>query len=226
MDPRKDGYRSECDVCRNATKDCCPRRKPGKMVPFDEVLKGIKDCPQFESTMENILDTPVSDAIKDAIDRKKINCKDCILWITCAKVLPNGAAINCEDFKPMTELPPIVTDHLCGRCHHAPRPHLVSGVVNECRDFDQLPNVEEQPTEKGKPVQVDVINHPSHYTFSTIEVLDAIEAWNLPYHLGNVVKYVARSAHKNKALEDLKKAKFYLDRFIKLVDEGKMKVSE
>jgi len=122
--------------------------------------------------------------------------------------------------------PLIVFDFLGGLCHHAPRPHSVSGVVNECRDFDQLPNVEEQPTEKGKPVQVDVVNHPSHYTFSTIEVLDAIEAWNLPYHLGNVVKYVARSAHKDKALEDLKKAKFYLDRFIKLVDEGKMKVSE
>lgn len=60
----------------------------------------------------------------------------------------------------------------------------------------------------------DPINHPSHYTFGGIEVIDAIEAWGLGFHLANVVKYVARAAHKGQELQDLKKAAWYLDRKI------------
>ena len=60
----------------------------------------------------------------------------------------------------------------------------------------------------------DQVAHPPHYTFSHIEVIDAIEAWQLGYHLGNVVKYVARAKHKGRALEDLKKAQWYLGREI------------
>lgn len=60
----------------------------------------------------------------------------------------------------------------------------------------------------------DPINHPAHYTFSKLEVIDAIEAWGLGFHDGNVVKYVARAKHKGRELEDLKKARWYLDRQI------------
>ena len=65
----------------------------------------------------------------------------------------------------------------------------------------------------------DTINHPSHYTFGKIEVIDVIEDWELPYHLGNVVKYVARAGKKNKdkKIEDLEKAKWYLERYIKKI---------
>lgn len=69
----------------------------------------------------------------------------------------------------------------------------------------------------------DEINHPAHYTFSSIEVIDAIEAWRLPYHLGNVVKYVARAGHKGPALPDLQKARWYLDRYIARATEAKKK---
>jgi hypothetical protein len=58
------------------------------------------------------------------------------------------------------------------------------------------------------------IDHPPHYTFGAIEVIDAIEAWELGFHLGNVVKYVARAAHKGDQLADLKKARWYLEREI------------
>lgn len=64
----------------------------------------------------------------------------------------------------------------------------------------------------------DVVNHPPHYTFGGIEVIDAIEAWGLGFHLGNVVKYVARSAHKGSELQDLKKARWYLERAIKRME--------
>lgn len=64
------------------------------------------------------------------------------------------------------------------------------------------------------PMQEDVINHPSHYTRGKIEVIDFIEDQQLPYHLGNVIKYIARAGHKGDKLEDLKKARWYLDRYI------------
>lgn len=60
----------------------------------------------------------------------------------------------------------------------------------------------------------DPIDHPDHYTVGGIEVIDAIEAWGLGFHAGNVVKYVARAGRKGDALEDLKKARWYLDRLI------------
>ena len=68
----------------------------------------------------------------------------------------------------------------------------------------------------------DVINHPQHYTLGKIEVIDLIEDKGLNFNLGNVVKYVARAGHKKssgksmdaKALEDLKKAQWYLNREI------------
>ena len=47
-----------------------------------------------------------------------------------------------------------------------------------------------------------------------IEVIDAIEDWKLGFHLGNVVKYVARSEHKGNAIQDLEKAAWYLQRKI------------
>lgn len=72
--------------------------------------------------------------------------------------------------------------------------------------------IEEQAVEL--PKQEDVINHPSHYTRGKIEVIDFIEDQQLPYHLGNVIKYVARAGHKGDKLEDLKKARWYLDRYI------------
>jgi len=75
--------------------------------------------------------------------------------------------------------------------------------------------IEEQEVKTNElPKQEDVINHPSHYTRGKIEVIDFIEDQQLPYHLGNVIKYIARAGHKGDKLEDLKKARWYLDRYI------------
>ena len=64
----------------------------------------------------------------------------------------------------------------------------------------------------------DNINHPSHYTDGKIEAIDFIEDKKLPYHLGNVIKYISRAGKKNPdtELEDLKKAQWYLSRYIEL----------
>ena len=58
------------------------------------------------------------------------------------------------------------------------------------------------------------VNHPQHYNVGKIEVYDAIREWQLGFEDGNVVKYTARAKHKGKELEDLRKAKWYLDRLI------------
>lgn len=77
--------------------------------------------------------------------------------------------------------------------------------------------------EKGKyrwvrkdPVDTpDMVNHPPHYKVGGIEVIDFIEAKQLGYNLGNVVKYVSRSGRKGTdAIQDLQKARWYLERAI------------
>ena len=62
----------------------------------------------------------------------------------------------------------------------------------------------------------DPVNHPSHYTDGKIEVIDFIEDKQLGFHLGNAVKYISRAGKKDptKKIQDLEKARWYLDREI------------
>lgn len=60
-----------------------------------------------------------------------------------------------------------------------------------------------------------MVNHPSHYqTSSGMEVIDVIEAFDLGFNLGNVCKYILRCGKKDDAVQELKKAKWYLEREI------------
>ena len=72
--------------------------------------------------------------------------------------------------------------------------------------------------DEADPPDDDPVNHPAHYNAGNIEVIDAIEAWGLGFRDGNTVKYVARARHKGKRVEDLKKARWYLDREIALLE--------
>jgi hypothetical protein len=64
----------------------------------------------------------------------------------------------------------------------------------------------------------EMVNHPDHYggKNNPYEVIKVIDAWHLGFSLGNTIKYISRAGkkHKDKELEDLKKAKFYLDHYI------------
>ncbi len=73
----------------------------------------------------------------------------------------------------------------------------------------------------GKTVEKEKVDHPSHYNSGKIEVIDFIEDQDLDFHTGNVVKYICRAGKKThtKLLEDLKKAKWYLDRYIENLSE-------
>ena len=67
---------------------------------------------------------------------------------------------------------------------------------------------------KPEEPKVDPVNHPAHYKVGGIETIDFIEAKALGYHLGNAVKYITRADHKGNRLQDLQKAKWYIDRAI------------
>ncbi len=65
------------------------------------------------------------------------------------------------------------------------------------------------------------IDHPPHYTKGGIETLDFIEAKELNYYRGNIIKYLVRAGHKPSTpeIEDLRKARFYLNREIEMMEK-------
>lgn len=67
----------------------------------------------------------------------------------------------------------------------------------------------------------DRVNHPPHYggKDNPYEAIKVIEAWGLGFNLGNTVKYISRSNHKGALVEDLKKARWYLDREISNIEK-------
>lgn len=73
------------------------------------------------------------------------------------------------------------------------------GIALECRDHPSA----------------DLVNHPAHYKAGGIETINFIEAKDLNYRLGNVVKYVSRAGKKDSdPVQDLEKAAWYLNREI------------
>ena len=59
----------------------------------------------------------------------------------------------------------------------------------------------------------DLVNHPSHYTYGKMEVIEVIDAFNCNFEQGNIIKYVLRYKHKD-GIQDLKKALWYLQHLI------------
>lgn len=65
----------------------------------------------------------------------------------------------------------------------------------------------------------DAVSHPSHYCYSKYEPKDVIRAWSLNFNLGCAVKYIARAGRKDDILQDLKKAKQFLEFEIEALEE-------
>ncbi len=72
--------------------------------------------------------------------------------------------------------------------------------------------------------QKDLIN-PDHYKKGGFEVIDVIEAYELGFNLGNVIKYILRAGEKegNPPIQDLEKAKWYLEREISNLEKNEVK---
>jgi hypothetical protein len=69
-----------------------------------------------------------------------------------------------------------------------------------------------------KEEEYEIVDHPQHYGGKQArhEAISVIEEWGLGFHLGNVVKYISRAGKKpnQDTISDLKKARWYLDRYI------------
>ncbi|MGZ9425393.1 DUF3310 domain-containing protein [Staphylococcus epidermidis] len=87
-------------------------------------------------------------------------------------------------------------------------------MINENTDFISLPKSTSKEVEKTLDEKV---NHPSHYTYGDIEIMDFIEQVTkdykpeLAFAIGNAIKYISRANRKN-GKEDLDKARWYLNR--------------
>ncbi len=95
-------------------------------------------------------------------------------------------------------------------CGHIRSDHSHDNACQrDCNCFKWFP----QPQPISNPVKPDIVNKPPHYIGVGIEAIDVIEGFDLNFHLGNVLKYILRHKKKN-GLEDLQKARWYLDREI------------
>ena len=83
---------------------------------------------------------------------------------------------------------------------------VTMNITNQAAEMAQKALAVEIPT--------DPVNQPLHYKTGGIETIDFIEAKDLNYRLGNVVKYVSRAGKKGDPIEDLEKALWYLQREI------------
>lgn len=98
----------------------------------------------------------------------------------------------------------------CRRCPNWTE-NLFSQICNNCANH---------PAEvTPQTAAVDPVTSPAHYTQGKIEVLAALEDWKLDFRLANVVKYVTRARYKGSEIMDLCKARFYLERVIKELEE-------
>ena len=98
--------------------------------------------------------------------------------------------------------------------------------INNANRQEKEKETNEMATTK-KTIVDDPVEHPAHYTAGNIECLDAIEsavcAYGVPSHAflaGQVIKYIWRAPLKGKYYEDLKKARFYLERMIEDEENG------
>lgn len=78
-------------------------------------------------------------------------------------------------------------------------------------------------TNRAAPPAISSVDHPAHYGAASdpYEAIKVIEAWRLGFCLGNTVKYVSRAGKKGHALEDLRKARWYLTRAIEALEAGR-----
>ena len=65
----------------------------------------------------------------------------------------------------------------------------------------------------------EMVNHPAHYNRGKYEAIDIIESLEMNFNLGNAFKYLFRAGHKDDIIQDLKKAKWYIDREIQRLNK-------
>ena len=69
-----------------------------------------------------------------------------------------------------------------------------------------------------KKKKIDNINHPSHYT-KGVETIEYVRSWDMDYVRGNIIKYVTRFPYKGTPVQDLEKAKWFINKLIETTQE-------
>lgn len=128
-------------------------------------------------------------------------CKQCATDELMAILNKDKAPTPAKDnqSKKVTEVAPVIS-----------KTETTESYINS----DSVKYLYDDTTDKKLNRITNAIDHPSHYNRGKIEVIDFIEDQGLSFHLGNVIKYIARAGSKGDKLEDLKKARWYLDRYI------------
>lgn len=183
------------------------------------LVKDEKYCPDCMKIM-----TPPTLNVKQAL--KTIKCEDCGIDFSVpasrpgrpSKYCPKCAAKHAK--KSKVEKLKKVSHEL--QKEEVAKQEIIATIT---KHMEAKPATRLTVTKAVEPVKIstkehDAVNHPSHYTHGNIEVIDFIEDQQLPYHLGNVVKYVARAGYKGDKVEDLKKAQWYLNRYIRTLEKG------
>tara|TARA_Y100000004_G_C8779824_1_gene354483 strand:- start:248 stop:565 length:318 start_codon:yes stop_codon:yes gene_type:complete len=70
-----------------------------------------------------------------------------------------------------------------------------------------------------EPEAPEMVSHPAHYNYGKYETIDVIEDWGLGFHCGNAIKYISRHKHKGTATKDIKKAIWYLKRYLETMED-------
>jgi len=97
-----------------------------------------------------------------------------------------------------------------------------SGYVGTKADFLKNPTIKFEYDKEAlkEKEENDPVNKPEHYQYSSIQPIDVIDAWELDFYLGSVIKYLSRYQRKGKPLEDLKKAAWYLNKKIEEMEKN------
>lgn len=125
----------------------------------------------------------------------------------CGKQIPRGRIVCDECTEALRMKAPIRVPKVSSAVQPAPASEVK--ITMEEVQGSVLANMLSEQKEAE-----DIIGHPNHYCEGRkFEPKDVIRDWNLNFNLGNAVKYISRNGRKdgNSALQDLKKARQYLD---------------
>lgn len=112
---------------------------------------------------------------------------------------------TCENLKMNSDPTRPMAVHKTNSCY-------IGEEKMSCNANDICGNYSSGAPEIQNPPINDVVSHPSHYTEGRkYEPKDVIRDWGLNFNLGSAVKYISRAGRKDDIIQDLKKAKQFLD---------------
>ena len=144
--------------------------------------------------------------------------KETILYNYC-----NNKTFNCIDC-PLSKKYDKETDEYTDT-YSCVFDEMSDDMLNKCYNWYKELDPSACENAEAKEPDVDMVNHPSHYTQGGIECIDALKAATVSKTgieavcTANAIKYLWRYEEKN-GVEDVKKARWYIDRLIKELENG------